>query len=74
MLYGDIQMKIIFIVSFIVVLFGCENGSLVLSNGARNYEKQLNDKKGVVRIALFKDCMKLASDMPRQADMFLCPR
>ena len=49
-------------------LFGCEGNSVVFTEESRQRVKKLNEKKGLARVALFKECMELAAKMPRQED------
>lgn len=51
-----------------VMLGGCENGNVTLTDGARAAEKEKVKKRGDARKELFSECMKLAAKMPRQAD------
>lgn len=49
-------------------LVGCENGNLTLTDTSRATEKAKIKKRGEARKKLFVECMKLAAEMPRQAD------
>lgn len=52
----------------ILVLTGCENGNLTLTDKSRSNEKAKIKKRGDMRVVLFKECMALTALIPRQAD------
>lgn len=52
----------------ILLVSGCENGELVLSEEDRNEIKQNTILVGQYRHKLFVECMELSSKMPRLAD------
>ena len=62
------KLSLILVIILIILLIGCENGSIVLTKADRQSVKQLEAKVGIARIDLFVQCMELAAKMPRQAD------
>jgi len=61
-------MKTAILAILALTITGCENGNITLTKESTTYEKELRKEKGLARIALFKECMNLAANMPRQAD------
>ena len=62
-------MKILLIVILLSVAgCGIENGEIVTSDSQRSAIKAKTQKRGVARLALFKECLALASKITRQAD------
>ena len=60
--------KTILITIFSVFLLSCEDGFLVFGEEQRDKVRNGVIKRNQARIELFKTCMKLASDVPRQMD------
>jgi len=61
-------MKITTLLLMVLVLAGCENGELVLSDDARQAVKDGRERYSIARSAAFTHCMELAALNTRQGD------
>jgi len=61
-------MKITTLLLLALIMAGCENGQLVLSDEARQAEQDKVQKQGAVRRETFIQCMELAAMSGRQGD------
>lgn len=51
-----------------LLLTGCQDGALVLTEEARAKVKKQTQVRGDTRLQLFKECMQFAAQIPRKGD------